>query len=385
MVLSDISGYSGYLREAELDHARDTLASLIQILIDHTRSPLVLIEIEGDAVFSYAPAGSFNDGQTLIAFVKNTYADFRRALELMVLNTTCRCNACKLLPNLDLKFFIHHGQFVVQEMAGHTKLLGHDVNLLHRVMKNSITKATGIGAYAAYTASVIDSLDLGELAQGLAEHHEAFPDVGELSLYVQDMHRVWESVRESLSLAVKPEEANYVVEQAFPVPPSLLWEYITLPEYRAIIMNSDSQDLTKGGDGLTGPGSTYYCSHGRTVSEHTVLEWMPFEQYTTWESYPLPNTYGKSTYLLQPSEGGTKLRVLGGNITGPPGVLQLARVMVPAVGRRSLNRGLLALKALIERQLAEGQLVIPTQPEVSDDDIREAAAEGLRRDVEASP
>lgn len=34
----------------------------------------------------------------------------------MRLNTTCTCNACRNIPNLDLKFLVHFGIYVLQDM-----------------------------------------------------------------------------------------------------------------------------------------------------------------------------------------------------------------------------------------------------------------------------
>jgi hypothetical protein len=56
LVISDISGYSKFLHESELDHARESLEDLLNLLVGEMRSPLRIVELEGDAVFSYAPA-----------------------------------------------------------------------------------------------------------------------------------------------------------------------------------------------------------------------------------------------------------------------------------------------------------------------------------------
>src|SRR3989304_1383265 len=123
LVIADISGYSSYVRDSELEHARDTLAALLNLLIEHTRSPFAIAKLEGDAVFSYAPAGAFLQGQSLLEVMEGTYVAFRIALDLMVRNTTCPCNACRNLPKLDLKFFVHFGEYLVQEMGGFRELL----------------------------------------------------------------------------------------------------------------------------------------------------------------------------------------------------------------------------------------------------------------------
>ena len=90
--------------------------------------------LQGDAVISYAPEGSFQQGQTLVETIEGTYLAFRQAREHMVVNTTCTCNACQNIPNLDLKFFVHHGTFMNQRLSSHIELVVRaDVNLIFRV------------------------------------------------------------------------------------------------------------------------------------------------------------------------------------------------------------------------------------------------------------
>ncbi len=196
LIISDITGYSKYVNESELEHARDSLTALLNILIDHTQSPLVLSKLEGDAVFSYAPAGGFLQGQTLLDMIETTYASFRKALELMVINTSCMCNACRNLPNLDLKFFVHFGSYLTQKFGNYTELVGNDVNLVHRLAKNHIKDETGFKAYAAFTQSVMDALGLEDFQNSLTPHRETFADIGEVQMYVLDMHTVWKRLKD---------------------------------------------------------------------------------------------------------------------------------------------------------------------------------------------
>ncbi len=123
LVIADITGYTAFLSDSELEHAEDSLKDLLDLLIDQTKPPLVISRLEGDAVISYAPEASFLQGQTLVEIIENTYVAFREARQRMQLNTSCTCNACRNIPNLDLKFIVHHGAFVLQEMAGHTELV----------------------------------------------------------------------------------------------------------------------------------------------------------------------------------------------------------------------------------------------------------------------
>jgi Protein of unknown function (DUF2652) len=74
--------------------------------------------------------------------------------------TTCPCKACRAIPTLDLKFMLHHGDFIVQHVAGIKELVGSDVNLVHRLLKNHVFEATGWKAYILFTIQALQSMDL---------------------------------------------------------------------------------------------------------------------------------------------------------------------------------------------------------------------------------
>ena len=66
---------------SELEHAQATLTGLLQLLVKHTRAPLVVSQLEGDAVMSYALEESGVSGQTFLEVIEDTYVAFRRAGE----------------------------------------------------------------------------------------------------------------------------------------------------------------------------------------------------------------------------------------------------------------------------------------------------------------
>lgn len=286
LIISDITGYSKYVNESELEHARDSLTALLNILIDHTQSPLVLSKLEGDAVFSYAPAVGFLQGQSLLDMIESTYASFRKALELMVINTTCTCNACRNLPNLDLKFFVHFGSYMTQKLRNFTELVGNDVNLVHRLAKNHIKEVTGFKAYAAFTDSVMEALGLVEFRNSLPPHRETFADVGEVQMYVHDMHKVWERLKDRVRIEVQPEEALVIIKYEFPVPPSILWEYLTKPECRVILLGASKLELRNLAQGRTGVNSVFYCYHGNM--ETPQLIWIGAPSSSLRRMTPIP-------------------------------------------------------------------------------------------------
>ncbi len=55
-LIADISGYTGYLADVELDHAQDILADLMGAVVSALRPGFRLAKLEGDAAFTWQPA-----------------------------------------------------------------------------------------------------------------------------------------------------------------------------------------------------------------------------------------------------------------------------------------------------------------------------------------
>ena len=380
LIISDITGYSKYVNESELEHARDSLTALLNILIDHTQSPLVLSKLEGDAVFSYTPSGGFLQGQTLLDMIESTYASFRKALELMVINTSCTCNACRNLPNLDLKFFLHFGSFMIQKIGNYNELVGNDVNLVHRLVKNHIKEETGIKAYTALTLSVLDALHLEDFESNLTPYRETFADVGEVQMYILDMHGVWERLQNSVRIEVRPEEALVKFEYEFPVPPPILWEYITKPEYRTILHGSEKQEIRNRSQGRTGVDSVYYCAHGKDVSMHRILDWRPFEHYTTNDTHPPPGVTANYTFKLEPTKNGTRLIHLWGRARGNWLLSKISDLVVKFMISSHNSKNAERFLQRIQQDLADGTAFVSPPIEIDKDQVVSLTTQTLTPD-----
>lgn len=379
LIISDITGYSKYVNESELEHARDSLTALLNLLIQHTQSPLVISKLEGDAVFSYAPSGGFLQGQSLLDMIESTYASFRKALELMVLNTTCTCNACRNLPNLDLKFFVHYGSYMTQKLGNFTELVGNDVNLVHRLAKNRIKAETGFKAYAAFTQSVMDALALEDFQNSLTPHRETFADVGEVQMYVHDMHKVWERLKDSVRIEVRPEEALLIREYVFPIPASILWEYMTKPEYRAIMLGVHNVELRNQAQGRTAVDTVYLCYHGETASQQCVLDWQPFEQYTINSTTPLGTNFN-STFKLEPTQDGARLINLWGKARGTWIMCIINDLLQKIMFVPQTDKNVELLIQRIRQDLADGTAFVSPPIEVDKAQVAALAAQALTSD-----
>src|SRR5438045_4094409 len=140
-LIADISGYTRYLAGVELDHAQDILADLIGAVVTALRPGFRLAKLEGDAAFTYA-IGATIDGSMLLDTIERCYFGFRRRRRDVRQATSCPCNACTRIPDLDLKFVVHHGETIVQRVAGRQELLGSDVIVVHRLLKTEVAETT---------------------------------------------------------------------------------------------------------------------------------------------------------------------------------------------------------------------------------------------------
>jgi len=111
LLIADITGYTMYLTQSELDHAQEILTTLLEIIVQSIHPPLMISRLAGDAVVSYGLHEHTVQGQTFLEMIENIYVAFQKAIEKMVLNNNCQCNACRNISTLDLKFFVHYGSF----------------------------------------------------------------------------------------------------------------------------------------------------------------------------------------------------------------------------------------------------------------------------------
>ena len=186
LLIADISGYTSYLAGAELDHAQDILADLMTTVVNALRPTFRLAKLEGDAAFAYVIAERI-DGSQLLDTVERTYFAFRRRLRDIAQATACECNACVLMPRLDLKVIAHHGSVIRHRVAGHEELVGSDVIVAHRLLKNHVVERLGVDAYALFSAPCIEVMGVDPDALGMAEHRDTYDDLGEVVGWVHDL------------------------------------------------------------------------------------------------------------------------------------------------------------------------------------------------------
>lgn len=376
LFIADITGYTVYLSGSELEHAHDVLRRLLTLLIDSTRPPLQVSSLQGDAVLSYAISGDLLKPQTFIEIIESTYVNFRQAIELMVLNNRCQCRACANIGALDLKFFLHAGSFIVQEMDGRPDLLGPEVILIHRLLKNHVTEITGLSAYTLYTQAAVDAVGLDAPAAGLLRHSETYEHLGDVTVWIQDLAPIWRDYQQYAPPALAPDDVNITATADFGMPPHVLWDYLADETFRNILIGSDRQEVTNMQGGRVAPGTVYQCYHGDHALPLTIVQWRPFEQFTTESETPVRGTSLLVEYRLAPNDGGTCLTQSFGRARGSmPG-----RVLIDFMFRRSRRQAQADMekfrRAVDDDYVARAKA--PMSPSPNTTTIEDAVKESLR-------
>ena len=308
LIIADISGYTGYLAGSELDHARDVMADLLETVLAGMGPTPRLSELEGDALFVYVPAADV-DGSMQLDTLESCYFAFRRRIRSIAQTTTCPCNACSAIRRLDLKFCVHTGEAVRQRIAGQEKLMGSDVILVHRLLKNSVSESLGLQAYVLLTASCLERLRLDPAALGLTPHRETYEHFGQVPLYVHDLQARWNQREETHRVFVRPEEADVKMDVSLPAPPPLVWEYLTAPAKRASWTVGVTDARQDNAEARRGVGTIIHCVHGEHSHAEEILDWRPFDTLTWVTALP---GFGETTitFELASVASGTDLRTL---------------------------------------------------------------------------
>jgi uncharacterized protein YndB with AHSA1/START domain len=312
LLIADISGYTSYLAGVELDHAQDILADLIGTVVTALRPAFRLAKLEGDAAFMAAPAERL-DGTTLLDTIERCYFGFRRRRRDVRQATSCECNACVRIPDLNLKFVVHVGDVIRQKVFGLEELVGADVIVVHRLLKNTVVDSTGIEAYGLFSQASIDAYGIDPVVLGMIRHEEAYEHIGEVPGWVDDLERRWREEDARQRVFVEPAGALGDVVTPTSAPPQVVWEFLTTPGRRVAwsVGTGVTDVIVEAPGNRRGVGATNHCMHGKNEIVEEVLDWRPFDYFTVRSTMGTPAGPIKflTTFELEPTTDGTRIHM----------------------------------------------------------------------------
>ncbi len=283
-------------------------------MVDHLTPTLRLSKLEGDAAFVYALETEI-EASMLLDTVEETYFAFRTRVRDIDQATSCDCNACQRIPDLDLKIVTHHGRFARQQVAGNEELTGPDVILVHRLLKNTVRDRLGLGGYALFTRPCIEALQIHPESLGMEEHREHV-DGQQIDAYVEDLEARWRFEDERRRVYVTRDAAEFEHVMELPAPVQIAWEFVTSPEKRPLWQGGVDRIDEETTGGRRGTGTVAHCMHGNGVAVQEILDWRPFRYHTVRSGFPAIGRW-TWTFEFEPlDDDRTELRVRGQKLQG---------------------------------------------------------------------
>ncbi len=304
LLLADLSGYTAYLAASEPERAPAMAADLIETVVRQLRPTFRLEKLEGDAAFMVAPLDGLT-GTALLDAIYATAAAFEARIRSLEQASTCTCEACRRIPELDLKFVVHTGDVVTQRVAGRTELAGTDAIIAHRLLKARTPAVHGLVRYALLSDACVRDLALDAVTLGLIAGTEQFDYLGDIGIHLLDL-----STRFAVDKPVwTPPRRRPLLETDIRVPlsPMATWEELTAPVNRARWEGLGSIEVV-GGQTKRGLGTITSCTADRLTTVEQIVEWQPFATFA--RSVRLPAQARLTTHHeLHPDGDDTLLRI----------------------------------------------------------------------------
>ncbi|MEP2532990.1 DUF2652 domain-containing protein [Shimia sp.] len=304
-VIADISGYTKFMAETAIEHAKGILESLFGDLVPAIRTPMKISGLQGDAVFAYAFESDVMTKQFILDFSEQLYCVFARSKEKMLINTSCPCDACSNVNALELKIVVHHGECVIQETGDREELAGQDVITSFRLLKNSVKETTGLNAYTLITCDALRTMDMVEYFDDSEFHSENIEHIGDVEFVVRDMRAAWERRRGTDRTFIDGGADLLMEEWIIPVPvsPDIAFTICTRPDLRAEWIGADQVELLNTNNGKIEPGTTYHCYHGDEIFPFEIVDWNPGEYVTGRYNLPMGLSMLETMELVEMGDG----------------------------------------------------------------------------------
>ncbi len=150
LLIPDISGFTRFIEQSGSPQAPFLVADLLEILIEANTLELEVNEIQGDAVLFYR-LGPPPTAHELVQQCRRIYLDFQNYLRLVEQDHDSELAAALRALVLTLKIVVHYGRVSVARIREHTKLMGRDVIVAHRLLKNNVAGSEYVLLSEGYT------------------------------------------------------------------------------------------------------------------------------------------------------------------------------------------------------------------------------------------
>jgi hypothetical protein len=261
-VLADIGGYTSFLKGVAIEHGKEITEHLLNGLIKANERRWKVGNVMGDCVFFYSdtpesPEETFNG-------VRSTFQAFQDSQLEIASGSACRCGACDRTEELSLKFVVHTGEFQVQNIGGRKELMGSDIVLATRLLKNSVP----VREYLVATQGSADVVHASGVAP--ATGRDELDGIGAVEYAYIDLHPVRKAYEESREFYLTEDDSRLAVAVEIDAPVDVVWPALRdVSKRRVWQVTMDEMMHVQGGHGEV--GEVHSCLHGsREIVHYTV-------------------------------------------------------------------------------------------------------------------
>jgi hypothetical protein len=183
LLIPDISGFTEFVSGVELLHSRHIIAEPPEAVIDANHLGFEISEIEGDAMLFYR----FGPPPSLPALqeqAENFYLKFHQYIRQIKRDTLCKCGACQNVGALTLNVIAHYGEMALTKIKNRAKLIGKDVIVAHRLLRNRVPSSECLLISQALLQVSGESVPV---SMPMQEYREAYDHLGEFIIYVHTL------------------------------------------------------------------------------------------------------------------------------------------------------------------------------------------------------
>ncbi|MBQ0733362.1 DUF2652 domain-containing protein [Aquimarina celericrescens] len=180
--IPDISGFTEFMSSTDIDLSSEVISALLNKVIYANEIGLKVSEIEGDAVLFYRP-GKLPPFKQLVDQCRRFYTDFYDQLKTLHDKFKENGESDNIPKMLGLKIILHYGKQISAVPIGkNIKLMGEDVILAHRLLKNEIPGDEYILLSESLLSEYEDETIERNFGWGeLHDHDTAYKHIGEVN------------------------------------------------------------------------------------------------------------------------------------------------------------------------------------------------------------
>ena len=191
LFIPDISGFTNFVNNTDIEHSQHIISELLEIIIDANDLGMTVSEIEGDAVLFYRK--EMPTQLEITSQAEKMFLKFHEHLHRYNIQRICDCGACTSAAKLTLKFVAHSGAINMIKVKDFEKPYGQPVIVAHRLLKNEIKSSE----YILLTEDLYSHIEEKEIPNSWinwVNSSTSYDDVGELSIFHSEMSELHKQV-----------------------------------------------------------------------------------------------------------------------------------------------------------------------------------------------